>query len=113
MNTSKALASIDEYISTVNDKLDINPKDKGLKKEISATIEFISDILGIGSKDPYGYFQFGISDEEKDEIETLIAQRADAKKDKNFELSDTIREKLTAKGISLMDTPNGTLWEKD
>ncbi|MEA3353515.1 MAG: cysteine--tRNA ligase [Campylobacterota bacterium] len=113
MNTSKALASIDEYISTVNDKLDANPKDKGLKKEVSATFEFIGNIMGIGSNNPYEYFQFGISEEEKNKIETLIQQRADAKKEKNFELSDQIRDQLTAMGISTMDTPNGTLWEKD
>ncbi|MEA3290523.1 MAG: cysteine--tRNA ligase [Campylobacterota bacterium] len=113
MNTSKALASIDEYISTVNDKFDANPKDKGLKKETAATIEFISDMMGIGANNPYEYFQFGISDEEKNKIESLIEQRAQAKKEKNFELSDQIRDQLTAMGISTMDTPNGTVWEKE
>lgn len=112
MNTSKALASIDEYISIVNEKLDLNPKDKGLKKEIVATIEFISDILGIGSKDSFAYFQFGISDEEKNKIESLIEKRTEAKKEKNFEQSDKIREQLISMNISLMDTANGTLWEK-
>jgi len=112
MNTSKALASIDEYVSLVNEKLDSNPKDKGLKKEIVATIEFISDILGIGSKDSFEYFQFGISDDEKNTIESLIEKRTEAKKDKNFEESDKIRDKLTSMNISIMDTANGTLWEK-
>ena len=113
MNTSKALASIDEYISFVNDKLDNNPKDKGLKKEIVATIDYISDILGIGSKESFEYFQFGISDEEKNKINDLIEQRAEAKKDRNFELGDRIRDELISMGISIMDTPNGTLWEKE
>ncbi len=113
MNTSKALASIDEYISSVNEKLDKNPKDKNLKKEIVSTIEFISQILGIGSKESFEYFQFGISQDEKDKIEALILQRTEAKKDKNFELSDKIRDELISMNISIMDTPNGTLWEKE
>jgi cysteinyl-tRNA synthetase len=113
MNTSMALAAIDEYISAVNEKLDANPKDKGLKKEITASFAFISDILGIGSKDPYEYFQFGIDEKEKNLIESLIQKRTDAKKDKNFELSDRIRNELLSMGISIMDTPNGTLWEKE
>ena len=112
MNTSKALASLDEYISMVNEKLDENPKDKGLKKETVASINFISDILGIGSKDPFEYFQFGISEEEKQAINELIENRTNAKKEKNFELSDSIRDELTKRGISIMDTANGTLWEK-
>ncbi|MEA2050048.1 MAG: cysteine--tRNA ligase [Campylobacterota bacterium] len=113
MNTSKALASIDEYISSVNERLDLNPKDKGLKKEIVSTIEFISEILGIGSKDSFEYFQFGISIEEKENINRLLEQRTDAKKEKNFQLSDQIRDKLISMGISIMDTPSGTLWEKE
>ena len=113
MNTSKALASVDEYISSVNDSLDKEPKNKNLKKEIVASIDFISDILGVGSKDSFEYFQFGISIEEKEKIEELISKRAEAKKDKNFELSDNIRDEISAMGISLMDSANGTLWEKN
>ena len=113
MNTSKALASIDEYISLSNDTFDKEPKNKNLKKEIIASIEFINDILGIGGKDPYEYFQFGISSEEKETIEKLIQQRADAKKEKNFELSDKIRDELKEMNISLMDSAQGTLWEKE
>jgi cysteinyl-tRNA synthetase len=113
MNTSKALASIDEYVSLVNEKLDANPKDKGLKKEVVASINFISDILGVGSKDSFAYFQFGIDEAEKEKIESLITERSNAKKEKNFELSDKIRNELVAMGISIMDTPNGTMWEKE
>ncbi len=112
MNTSKALAFIDEYISNINDKLDNNPKDKALKKELVATLDFVAELLGVGSKDSFEYFQFGISDDEKNRIEELINKRTMAKQNKNFEESDKIREVLIAKGISIMDTPNGTLWEK-
>jgi len=113
MNTSKALATIDEYISLANDTLDKEPKNKNLKKELISSFNFISDILGIGSQDCFEYFQFGITQKEKEKIEILIAERNDAKKDKNFELSDKIRDKLNSIGISIMDTANGTLWEKE
>ncbi|MEA3451972.1 MAG: metallophosphoesterase, partial [Bacteroidota bacterium] len=39
-----------------NDKLDKEPKNKGLKKEIVSSISFISDILGIGSKEDVLFF---------------------------------------------------------
>lgn len=113
MNTSKALASIDEYISLSNDAFDKEPKNKNLKKEIIASIEFIDSILGVGSKDAYKYFQFGISLNEKENIEKLIQDRNNAKKEKNFELSDKIRDELNKMGISLMDSAAGTLWEKE
>ena len=112
MNTSVTLSIIDEYISKINETLDKEPKNKALKKELVAGIEFISDILGIGYQDSFKYFQFGISEEDIKNIEDLILKRTQAKKDKNFELSDTIRDELKNINISIMDTANGTLWEK-
>jgi len=112
LNTSKALALIDEFIANSNEILDTNGKHKQLKQEIVASIEFLNDILGIGYQDPYLYFQFGITKEEQQNIENLIKQRTEAKKEKNFILSDKIRDDLLKLNISIMDTPNGTLWEK-
>ncbi len=112
INTSKALSLIDEMISNANDKLDANAKDKNLKKELIANILFINDILGIGFNDAYEYFQFGIDEQTKSKIETLIEKRNEAKKEKDFATADTVREELSKMGISLMDTVNGTVWEK-
>ena len=42
----------------------------------------------------------------------MIAQRASAKKEKNFARADEIRAELAAKGVTLIDTPQGTKWEK-
>jgi len=112
LNISVALASIDEMISEANDKFDENPKDKGLKKETLANIEFIHELLGFGGKEPFSYFQIGIDETTKPKIEALIEARNDAKKAKDYDKSDAIRQEVTAMGISLMDTAEGTLWEK-
>ena len=112
INTSKALSLIDEMIGNANDKLDSNPKDKNLKKELIANILFVNDILGIGYNDAYEYFQFGINESTKVKIEELIKKRNEAKKEKDFATADALREELTKMDISLMDTVNGTVWEK-
>lgn len=109
LNISVALSVVDEYISKLNDSLD--KKEKPNKKEINATFKLISDGLGIGGLEAYSYFQFGISDEEKSKIEDLIVQRSEAKKAKDFATADAIRDELTLMGVSIMDTPNGTVWE--
>ena len=49
--------------------------------------------------------------ESNPEIEKLIAERAEAKKQKNYARSDEIRDELKAKGIILIDTPQGTTWK--
>ena len=58
------------------------------------------------------YFQIGVSEAEKTEIEALIEQRTVAKKAKDFAKADEIRTLLETKQIQLMDTANGTQWEK-
>ena len=47
------------------------------------------------------------------EIEALIAERAQAKKDKNFARADEIRNSLKERGITLLDTREGTTYTID
>lgn len=112
LNISKALASLDEMISSANETLDANPKDKVLKATTHANLQWIESLLGIGLYNPYMYFQIGVSEAEKAEIEALIEQRTVAKKAKDFAKADEIRTLLEAKAIQLMDTAQGTQWEK-
>ncbi len=112
LNISVALAHIDQMISDANDKFDENPKDKGLKKETLANIEFIDKLLGFGGKEPFSYFQIGIDEATKEKIEALIQARDEAKKAKDYATSDSIRDEISTMGIAIMDTANGTLWEK-
>ena len=112
LNISVALSVIDSMVAQTNEKFDSNPKDKALKKEVLANIEFIYQLLGFGDKDPYEYFQIGIDIQLKEQIQALILQRTQAKKEKNFALSDTIRDELTSMNIMIMDTNEGTVWEK-
>ncbi|MCK9162539.1 MAG: class I tRNA ligase family protein, partial [Arcobacteraceae bacterium] len=109
LNISIALSIIDEYISKLNDILD--QKQKPNPKELNATFKLIQDLLGIGGLDPYEYFQFGISKEDKAKIQNLIDLRAEAKKDRDFDKADDIRDELILMGVNIMDTPKGTVWE--
>ena len=52
---------------------------------------------------------FDISEQE---IEALIEKRVQAKQNKDYKLADEIRNDLLSKGIKLIDTPNGTKYEK-
>jgi len=112
LNISIALSVIDELIASTNDALDAEPKNKALKKETLANIEFIDILLGFGGKEPFSYFQIGVDDALKLQIEALIAKRLDAKKNKDFASSDALRDELIAMDIAIMDTAEGTLWEK-
>jgi len=112
MNVSSALALIDEMLSNANETLDTAGKHKVLKRETLSNLAFIENVLGFGVKNPFEYFQFGMDEDTKEKIALLMSKRDEAKKEKNFEESDRLRDEILAFGVTLMDTPAGTFWEK-
>jgi len=86
--------------------------DEKMPEQMPYIVAFIDELLGFGGKEPFSYFQIGVDDAHKTKIETLINQRIEAKKNKDFAASDKIRDDLIAMGIAIMDTADGTLWEK-
>lgn len=112
MNISMALSIIDNMVSVANEEIDKTPKDKILISKIHSNLEVIKDIFGILRYSSTEYFQLGVDDNTKQEITKAIESRLEAKKSKNYQLADEIRSRLLEIGISLMDTANGTVWEK-
>lgn len=51
-------------------------------------------------------------DEERDEIEGLIAGRAKAREVRDWARADEIRAELSERGVTVTDTPNGTTWSR-
>ena len=108
LNTPKLLA----HLNTLANKLSTANKDE--KINIKNNLIAAGKLLGILREDPdvwLGYNQS--SNPEKEEIEGLINQRNEARRDKDFKLADEIRDKLKIKGIEIEDTNNGTIWRKD
>lgn len=110
LNISKALSAVDEFINKANEFLDKKQKDK--ISSIAGFLAILERLLGVGGKNPFEYFQLGVSEEQKQEIENLIAQRTEAKKQKDFAKADEIRERLHSMGIEIMDLPTKSVWEK-
>jgi len=113
LNISVALSVIDEMIASANDALDKAPKNKVLKRETLANIELIDTLLGFGGKEPFSYFQIGVDEETRAKVERLIIQRTEAKQARDFARADALREEIAALGISIMDTADGVMWERN
>lgn len=109
LNTPKAIAALYELTGQFFKTTD-NTERARLKGELIA----ITDILGIAQQDPMTWFhgqqQGGI---QPDEIENLIQQRQDAKKAKDFNRADEIRDELKRAGILIQDTREGTQWSRE
>lgn len=107
-NSPVLIAELFEVVRIINSiydgKLTINQADlEDLKSFVHA---FVFDILGL--KDD----QLENTDNVDDLMQIIIDLRNDAKKNKDFVTSDRIREHLTAIGIQLKDSKDGTLWNK-
>ena len=111
LNISKGYALIDELISSANEAIDANPKDKTYRQMLLSALSTIEQVLGFGGGNPYHYFQFGVDEATKSTINDLVTKRTVAKQAKDFAASDAIRDELTKLGVAIMDTPVGTFWE--
>lgn len=78
--------------------------------ELAGLLKSLGGCLGLLQGAPGRYLQAGAGLDDAS-IQQLIAQRADAKKAKNFAEADRIRNDLLAQGIVLKDSPAGTTWE--
>ncbi len=110
-NTPKSIALLHELARDLNKQTD---KTAAEAKNIAKTLYSLAGVLGLLQDDPKSFLQSSSSeDENSDEIEKLIQERADAKANKDYSRADAIREQLTAMNISLEDTPQGTIWRRN
>ena len=74
----------------------------------------IGKILGILQDNPNTWLGYGKSENlDEDTTERLIKERNEARRNKNFEMADSIRKKLKESGIEIEDTSNGTIWRSN
>ncbi len=112
LNVSEALALLDGMIAEANEALDANPKDKAAKRRTLSNLACVETLLGFGVSNPFEYFQFGIDDAAKAKIDALVTRRNEAKQARDFAAADAIRDEITALGVVLNDTPQGSFWER-
>ncbi|MBQ5695800.1 MAG: cysteine--tRNA ligase, partial [Clostridium sp.] len=102
-NTADAISVLFDLIRDINSNVGINSS----KELCEKALELIRE-LGL----PLGILQKTTKGDLEEEIEALIAERQQARKDRNFALADKIRDELKARGIELLDTPQGVRWKK-
>ena len=112
-NCPEAMSVIFELAKEIN-------RVKKIQTEKAAELAYIliklGAVLGIAQQSPTAFFQGGEAlvenEAEKAQVEALIAQRNQARADKNWALADQARDKLAQMNIILEDGANGTTWRK-
>jgi len=103
-NTAAAIGVVFEAARMINTRLKQGKISKVIYDEADKFLSDVNDIMGIFSVD--ASCQSDVS-----HIETLIDERNNARKNKNFARSDEIRNALAEMGIILEDTSQGTKWK--
>ncbi|WP_085908855.1 cysteine--tRNA ligase [Kiloniella majae] len=110
LNTPLALSVLHDITTQLNKTTDDRKKNRKVIAQLKGQLLAGGKLLGIIQQDPEVWFK-GDGDDSQD-IETLIAERIEAKKSKDFARADAIRDELAAQGIELLDSPTGTTWRR-
>ena len=99
LNTPGLIAELNKIAKDYN-------SDASDKESVKSKLLLIGLALGIFQDKSFNQ----VSEELRQKIEVLIAKRNNAKKDKNFDMADQIRNELNELGIEIKDTSEGTSW---
>ncbi|MGL4741408.1 MAG: cysteine--tRNA ligase [Sarcina sp.] len=102
-NTADAITSIFDLVKDINTHMS-NENSKELAKAV------LNLVRELGA--PLGILQNSTKVNLDSEIDALVQERQDARKNRDFARADEIRDELKARGIVLEDTPQGVRWKK-
>ena len=105
LNTAGAIGALFALVSDINTKV---IADNANKADCEAAAKLFDELCGV-----LGILYNRKTESLDDEIEALIQQRTDARKNKNWALADKIRDDLKAQGIVLEDTAQGVKWHRE
>ena len=106
-NTREALSVMYDLVRELNSAPDVSTK-----QNLAGQLKALGQMLGILLRNPLEYLQAGVV-LNPEQIDALIAERLQARANKNFARSDEIRDELKAKGIVLEDGKGGTTWRRE
>ena len=120
-NTAEALARLFEVLRAYNTECrtpgPVTPQKKAISEVFYHWLRSQSEVLALFQEEPEDYLR-KLDDRllsrrglNRGEIDQLVKDRTEARKNKNYVRSDNIRDQLAEWGISVMDSAEGSSWE--
>jgi cysteinyl-tRNA synthetase len=110
LNTPAALRHLHETATALN-----KASDAGERQRLKSDLLGAGSALGLLGHDPEAWFRGAASADgpSEAEIESLIAERTEARRQKDFARADRIRDDLAERGVVLEDSAEGTTWRRE
>ena len=102
-NTPLAIAALHELVKATNTARDNGATDAQLETA-QKTLRELTGVLGLRLQEKQG------SSEKEAQVNALIAERTEARKQKQWARSDELRDQLKALGVTIEDSKDGTKW---
>jgi cysteinyl-tRNA synthetase len=115
LNVAVALAALFAYVKEVNVAIEEGRIGEGDRGRVAGALAGVDAVLGVLDPAAWPAATPGSDDAGEDDsadIERLIAERNEARKNRDFAASDRLRDELNRRGIVLEDTPKGTRWKR-
>lgn len=110
-NTPEALAVLFDLSRELNTAK--NQDNLQQAQELGNTLKQLAGRLGLCQEQPEAFLQTNTGGQDDvSQIEALIAERNEARAAKDWAKADAARNTLSEMGVTLEDTPNGTLWRR-
>ncbi len=105
LNTADGISALFDLTKDINTKILDKSVSKAVCEFAAKLFDELSNVLGL---------LYNRKENDLDsEIEALIEERQEARKNKDWATADRIRDELKARGIILKDTPQGVTWTKE
>src|SRR5688572_13977485 len=101
LDAPKAVAKMFEFVRAANRELDRGASGAAAALAAFSRLASVLDILPTARQQDAGHAQW---------IEERVGARDKARKAKDFKAADAIRAELSARGVEIEDTPQGTKW---
>ncbi len=115
LNASAAMGAVFQLVKEVNKAVENRSLGEGDRDSIESALAGVDRVLGVLESSDWEQptSQETAEGPSAEQIDALLEQRREARRQRDFATADRIRDELQAQGISIEDTPDGSRWRRE
>jgi cysteinyl-tRNA synthetase len=112
LNVSAALAALFAFVKEINVAIEGDRLVSGDREQIDQALAEVDQVLGVLDAAAWPATGADDADGEGADIERLVEEREQARRQRDFAAADRLRRELAERGVVVEDTPQGARWKR-